>query len=32
MVFSTKDLVLIKILPQEKGYDNGWIITLLHWR
>jgi len=23
MVFSTKDLVLIKVLRQEKGYD-GW--------
>jgi len=32
MVFSTEDLVLIKVLRQEKGYDNGEIITLLHWR
>jgi len=23
MVFSTEDLVLIKVLRQEKGYDNG---------
>jgi len=22
MVFSTKDLVLVKVLRQEKGYDN----------
>jgi len=29
MVFSTEDLVLIKVLRQEEGYD---IITLLHWR
>jgi len=32
MVFSTEDRVLIKVLRQEKGYDNCWIITLLHWR
>jgi len=32
MVFGTEDLVLIKVLHQEKGYDNWWIITLLHWR
>jgi len=32
MVLSTEDLVLIKVLRQEKGYDNWWIITLLHWR
>jgi len=24
MVFSTENLVLIKVLRQEKGYDNGW--------
>ena len=23
MVFSTEDLVLIEVLRQEKGYDNG---------
>jgi len=23
MVFSTEDFVLIKVLRQEKGYDNG---------
>ena len=27
MVFSTEDLVLIKVLCQEKGYNNWWIIT-----
>jgi len=32
MVFSTEDLVLIKVLRQEKCNDNWWIITLLHWR
>jgi len=32
MVFSTEDLVLIKVLRQEKGYNNWWIITLLHRR
>jgi len=32
MVFSTKDLVLIKVLRHEKGYNNWWVITLLHWR
>jgi len=32
MVFSTEDLVLIKVLRQEKGYHNGWIITQLQWR
>jgi len=31
MVFSTENLVLIKVLHQEKGYDNGWIIALLQW-
>jgi len=30
MVFSTKDIVLTKVLHQEKGYDNWWMITLLH--
>jgi len=25
MVFSTEDLVLIKVFRQEKGYDNWWI-------
>ena len=25
MVFSTEDLVLIKVLHHEKGYDNWWI-------
>jgi len=24
MVFSTEDLVLVKVLRQEKGHDNGW--------
>jgi len=24
MVFSTEDLALIKVLRQEKGYDNNW--------
>jgi len=32
MVFSTKDLVLIKAFRQEKGHNNWWIIKLLHWR
>jgi len=32
MVFSTENLVLIKVLRQEKYYDNWWIFTLLHWR
>jgi len=32
MVFSTEDLVLIKVLRQEKRYNNWWIIILLHWR
>jgi len=32
MVFSTEDLVLIKVLRHEKGYHNWWIITLLHRR
>jgi len=31
MVFSTEDLVLIKVLRQEKVYNDWWIITLLHW-
>jgi len=31
-VFSTEDLVLVKVLRQEKGYDNWWMITLLQWR
>jgi len=25
MVFSVEDLILIKVLCQEKGYDNWWI-------
>jgi len=25
VVFITKDLVLLKVLRQEKGYDNWWI-------
>jgi len=25
MVFSTKNLVLLKVLCQEKGYNNWWI-------
>ena len=29
-LFSTEDLVLIKVFREEKGYDNWWIITLLH--
>jgi len=29
MVFSTENLVLIKVLRQEKVYDNWWMITLL---
>jgi len=32
LVFNAKDLVLIEVLCQEKGYDNGQIITLRHWR
>jgi len=32
MVFNAENRVLIKVLRQEKGYDNWWIITLLHWR
>ena len=32
MVFSIENLVLSIVLRQEKGYDNWWIITLLHWR
>jgi len=30
MVFSTEALALIKVLRQEKGYEDWWIITLLH--
>jgi len=32
MLFSTKDLGLVKVLRQEKGYDNRRMITLLQWR
>jgi len=32
MVFNTEDLVLVKVLRQEKGYHNWWMITLLQWR
>jgi len=32
MVFSTEDLVLIKVLRQEKGYNSWRIITLLQWK
>ena len=32
MVFCIEEFVLIKVLRHEKGYDNWWIITLLHRR